>query len=111
MKSITNKVSKDWKEKYTKQFQRMAAIKDLKDFNVELKRSIVKVSANTGTNFEHILVSYIKPNGQPFSFEALVNSETGTMVRTWNKTRYEFKKNYKIEASKYLYKKEKTATP
>jgi len=109
--NITNKVSKDWKEKYTKQFQRMAAIKDLKDFNVELKRSIVKVSANTGTNFEHILVSYIKPNGQPFSFEALVNSETGTMVRTWNKTRYEFKKNYKIEASKYLYKKEKTATP
>lgn len=103
---FNNKVRKDWKEKYETNFLRMASVKDVKNLKIKLKRSILKVKNNVGTNYEHIIVSYNKPNGQPFSFEALIDSETGSLVKTWNQTKYEYKKPSKIEGSKYLYQKE-----
>lgn len=93
----SNKVSEDWKEKYTKNFLRMLP-KDqaLKDFKIKVKKSLLKVKNNVGRNMEHIVVSYKKPNGYPFSFEALVDSETGAVIQTWNKTRYEFNDTVKL---------------
>ena len=104
--TLVNKVDKNWKEKYQKNFLRMTSKEKVKGFKIELKKSMVQVKNNIGRNLEHVVVSYIKPNGQPFSFEALIDSETGRIVQTWNKTRYEFKKPFKIQGDKYLYKKE-----
>lgn len=86
---IVNMVSKDWKKKYINNFMRMSGAKEIKNFEVIQKKSILKVKNNIGKNLEHILVSFNKPNGQEFSFEALIDSQTGQLVRSWNKTHYE----------------------
>jgi hypothetical protein len=104
--TLTNKVNKNWKKLYKSNFLRMASVKKVKGLKIELKKSMVQVKNNIGRNLEHVVVSYIKPNGQPFSFEAIIDSETGHLVQTWNKTHYEFKKPFKIQGAKYLYKKE-----
>lgn len=101
--SYSNSVSKDWKTNYAKHFNRMLYGQKVQDFKVKVKRSVVQVKNSIGRNLEHVIVSYKKPNGDPFAFEALIDSETGMMVQSWNKTRYEFKRPYKIEGSKYKY--------
>lgn len=95
---IVNKEDKNWKQKYQKNFLRMIGNEPVKDFKIELKRSILKVEDNVGHALEHVVVSYTKPNGNPFSFEALIDSANGQMVHTWNQTRYEFKDKVKLKA-------------
>lgn len=89
----SNSVNPDWKKTYKRRFLKMAAIKKVQSLKIEPIKSIVKIKNNTARNLEHIKVSYLQENGDPFSFEALVDSETGSLVRSWNKTRYEFKKS------------------
>ncbi len=101
---MKNKISKDWQDKYKKNFMRMTFEEKLKDFTIEKKRSIIKVQNKIGRYLEHVVVRYVRPDGKPFAFEALVDSETGSLVQTWNRTRYEFKKHVKIDGSKYRYK-------
>lgn len=93
-----NKVNTNWKQIYTGNFKRMLYDKKPQNFKVKLKRSIIKLKEHTAQNLEHVLVSYTKPNGHPFSFEAMIDSETGSLIRTWNKTRYEFKKPLQVKA-------------
>ena len=71
--TIINKESKNWKEVYSKNFLRMLGDKKVKDFKIKLKKSILKVNKNVGQQMEHIVVSYTRPNGNPSSFEALVD--------------------------------------
>ena len=104
--TLTNQTSDDWEDKYKKRLIKSLYGKEIKDFKIEKKKSIIRVRKNVGTNLEHVIVSFTRPDGKPFSFEAYINSETGQLVKSWNKTRYEYKKPYKIEGMKYLYKKE-----
>jgi len=96
---VINKENKDWKELYSKNFLRMLGDTKIKDFNVKLKKSILKVNNNIGQQMEHVIVSYTKPDGNPLSFEALIDSQTGSVVQTWNKTRYEFNKPAKLNST------------
>lgn len=94
---LINKVSDNWKDKFTKHFLGdIPQDKQAKNLEIKHQKSIVDVKQGIGRNLEHIIVSYTKPDGKPFSFEALVDSETGAMIQSWNQTRYEFKKPYKI---------------
>lgn len=95
---VVNKVSKNWKEKYQQSFLRMVNSHEVKNFEVKLKKSILKVKENTAQNLEHVVVSYTNAHGDPFSFEALIDSATGQSVQTWNKTRYEHKHPPKLKA-------------
>lgn len=104
---LSNKVSDNWEEKYRHNFLRMIPDHKVKDFKVELKRSIVLVKNNIGKHLEHVVVSYTNPEGRPFSFEAHINSQTGQVEQTWNKTHHEFRKPAQISGAKYLYKKDK----
>lgn len=85
----TNTRSITWKENFTKNFEKNRSQLGFNSFQIKHKRSILKKENKTSRNFEHIVVRYKLPNGNPFSFEALVDSETGTMAQSWNKTRYE----------------------
>lgn len=85
----TNKRSEQWKENFKKSFEQSKSQLGFNSFQIKHKRSILKKENKTSRNFEHIVVRYKLPNGNPFSFEALVDSETGTMTQSWNKTRYE----------------------
>ncbi|MBT4791145.1 MAG: hypothetical protein HON90_06205, partial [Halobacteriovoraceae bacterium] len=80
----------------------------VKNLKVELKRSFIKIKKRSRQSVEHILVSYTKPNGQPFSFEAHIDSNTGSTIQVWNQTHHEFKKSVKIKASNFIYKNEDT---
>lgn len=102
---MNNKVNHKWKELYKKAFfQNLDKSNQVKDFKITQKRSLIKVKQGSGQYLEHVLISYTKPNGQPFSFEALIDSQTGSVVQSWNQTRYEIKKRYKIKnASQYNY--------
>ncbi len=103
---LANSVNDDWKEKYQKNFFKLIPNNQVKDFKVELKRSVIKVSDNVGKHLEHVLVSFKNQAGKPFSFEAYIDSETGHVVHTWNRTRHEFKQSLNIKGNQYLYHKE-----
>lgn len=102
----SNSFNQKWKKTYENHFLRMVGKNKIKDFKIQTKRSIIKIQHNTGTLLEHIVVSYKKENGSPFSFEALINSETGMTVQTWNQTKYEKNHRYavKAKASDFAYK-------
>ena len=89
---LTNKISKNPLIKYQANFERMLGDQKAKNFKIELKRSVIKLSSNKfGRYLEHVLVSYIKPDGEPYSFEAYIDSQTAQVVQSWNKTHYEFR--------------------
>ena len=95
---LVNEESDDWKEKYQHNFMRMLGDQKVTDFKIKLKKSIIKVHNNVGRHLEHVVVSYKKPNGDPFSFEAHIDSATGQVVQTWNKTRYEYREPARLKA-------------
>ena len=51
---------------------------------------------------EHLVVSYQGQKG-PFSFEVMIDSQTGSVIHTWNKTHYELHKPYEIDPTSYGY--------
>ena len=87
-----NETNPEWQTAYTKKLLRLGKGKKISQLNVEHQKSMVEVKRKSARNLEHVRVSYLDENGNPFSFEALIDSETGSMVRSWNQTRYEFKK-------------------
>lgn len=99
----TNQVNESWKESFEKAFLRHSEKDSIKNFTITTKRSVLKVINNAGTFLEHIVVSYTQVDGSPFSFEAMVNSETGTPIQIWNRTRRESKKSTGLQAGKYKY--------
>lgn len=87
-----NKTNPEWQKAYTGKLLRLGKAKTVSDLKIEHQESLIQVKRKAARNLEHIKVSYLDENGNPFAFEALVDSETGSMVRSWNQTRYEFKK-------------------
>lgn len=102
---LLNSESKDWRKKYKHNFLRMVKEDKVKDFKITLKESLIKVTRNSGRYIEHVIISYKKPNGDPFSFEAYIDSESGRVIQSWNQTRYEFKNPTVFKATGYKYKK------
>ena len=87
-----NKTNPEWQTAYTKKLLRLGKGKKVSELKIEHQKSMVQVKRKSARNLEHVRVSYLNENGNPFSYEALIDSETGSMVRSWNQTRYEFKK-------------------
>lgn len=53
------------------------------------QKSVVKILENNRAMFlEEVAITY-KTNRGPYSFKALINSETGKVVETWGKTHYD----------------------
>lgn len=102
-KYFSNNVNPKWEETYRKRFLHMAGPENIKGLKILPKRSIIKIENNIGTYLEHIVVSYTSKDGKPFSFEAMIDSETGFPVQTWNQTRYEKKEKILINAEKYKF--------
>lgn len=97
--TFSNSISNDWEDKYKNRFLKMANVTEIPDFKIQKKRSIIKVKKNTGLYLEHVIISFTKPGGNFFSFEAMIDSQTGIPVQTWNQTRYEFGVPTKLDMS------------
>ena len=101
---FTNQVNQNGKALYTKNLTRMLKEDIAGDLKIQVKESIIKVKKQTARNLEHVIVSYTKKNGESFSYEALIDSETGTPIKSWNQTRYEFPKSVKLNPNGRLLK-------
>ena len=99
-----NAPKKTWKTKYKENFFRMGHNAQIKNFEIKHKKSATLVKRNIAKNVEHILVSYNLPNGDAYSFEAYIDSQTGQLVQAWNKTRPEFKKGLNLSGQGKVYK-------
>ncbi|MAZ48502.1 MAG: hypothetical protein CME65_08060 [Halobacteriovoraceae bacterium] len=93
-----NSVNPDWQKIYTKKLLRLGKAKPVSELKIDHQKSLIQVKKNSARNLEHIKVSYLDESGNPFAFEALVDSHTGSLVRSWNQTRYEFKKPLSFSA-------------
>ncbi len=89
---FSNRVSKKWQQNYKSNITRMLdGTTAPRSIRLTRKRSLIRFRGNVGRYLEHVLVQMTKADGSPYSYEALIDSQTGSLVRSWNKTRYEFK--------------------
>ena len=86
---LTNKVSENWESKFSTSFQKSLVGVQAGSFQVKKQRSIIKKVNKSSRIFKHVIVRYRNALGNPYSFEALIDAETGSMVQSWNRTRYE----------------------
>lgn len=72
-----------------------------KNLNVSVSKiNDSKISINGKlTKVAHVLVRANKKNGPTSSYEALVNPKTKQVYRTWNQTKFETNKDFKISAA------------
>ena len=77
-----NEVDQKWKEKLTHKLTRFQK----KTTKVETKhlKSLLKVKNNRATYFEVVLVTYRTVDGHRSSFNAMVDSQTARVVKSWN---------------------------
>ncbi len=93
--NVVNKIDKKWKDKAVSNLSRVW-ISD-KEIEIEHKESAVFIKNGVAKNVEHVLVSLVHNDGNPSSFEAYIDSQTGKIIRSWNKTRYESRKPLKVD--------------
>jgi hypothetical protein len=62
------------------------------------RQSLLWVEKNQGRNIEEVVITYILPDGQQNSAQAYIDSETGEVIQTWNRTVHEknIKKGLKL---------------
>lgn len=88
--TIINTYNDKWETKFKTHFSSSLPGKELpKAFKIKKLKSVIMTKNNSSKLMEHILVSFIKKNGSHFSFEAMVNSTTGMVHKSWNQTRFE----------------------
>lgn len=88
---ISNTFNSAWKDQFKLNLEKSFGEEKV-DINIKHIKSLVYVKYNSGLLAEKIKVNLKRSNGDTSSYMALVNSETGSIINTWDRTRYEFKK-------------------
>lgn len=81
---MSNQINPKWKEEmgnYLIKFQQ-----DNTKLIVKEELSLIKITEGEGRYFEQVVLTYLKKNGDSNSFRAMVDSETGAVVETWDRT-------------------------
>ena len=83
--NYTNSVNPKWKNKLKTSYMRFHSKGDMK-LNIKHVKSILEVDKkNNGRNLEIVTMTFRK-EGEFNRFKALVDSETGKVLRTWDRT-------------------------
>ncbi len=64
----------------------------------KVKETSIKVNGRSKT-VNHVIVKTKKKTGPTSSFEALVDPKSNVVYKTWNQTRFETNKTFKIKAA------------
>lgn len=80
---VTNKVSPKWEENLKLAVTRQGG-NTLKSINVIKEDSFIWVHGGVGLNVESVLVNLQGQRDQETSFRALVDSQTGKILQTWD---------------------------
>lgn len=84
---MSNKVSSDWKEKLGLDLMRFQP--EETKVLVKNEMSLIKIAEGKGRYFEQVIVTFLMKDGEQSSFRALVDSETGVVEATWDRTIHE----------------------
>lgn len=82
-----NHFNPEWKDmlgEYLLKFQEV----DTKVF-IQRQRGLIKLEESGARLVEEVLVNYLRPQGGQSSFKALIDSQSGEIIQTWNKTVHE----------------------
>lgn len=84
---MINTINPEWKELMGNEMMRFQST----DTKVIVKEDVpvIKVINGVGRFLEQVTVTYLIKDGNRNSFKALVDSETGTIVQTWDRTIHE----------------------
>jgi hypothetical protein len=85
--SMVNKISPDWKETLGKDLLKFQA----EDTKIIIKDELqlIKIQDDKGQYLEQVVITFLLKNGDQNSFRALINSETGAVIDTWDRTIHE----------------------
>lgn len=84
---MANSVNPDWKEIMGNDLMRFQPA-DTK-LMVKEEVPVIKIVNGIGRYLEQVTVTYLQKDGNRSSFKALVDSETGSVVETWDRTVHE----------------------
>lgn len=81
---MINKVNADWKEILGNDLLRFQ--KDDTKVLIKEEYPVIKIQNGKGQYLEQVIITYAFKNGNYSSFRALIDSETGFVTSTWDKT-------------------------
>ncbi len=83
--SFVNKPSADWEKKLTQSLKAQAG-NSLKELEIKKERSLVWTRDENALLVESVVVSMTNTQDVSSSFRALVDSQTGKVLETWDRT-------------------------
>ena len=94
---MTNKINPNWKDILGHELIRFQT----EDTKVMIKEEfpIIQISNEKGRYVNQVIVTYIEKDGMTNSYRALVDSETGSVIETWDKTIHENLKKQRVNLS------------
>ncbi len=87
-----NKVTDKWRSKLSNNLLRFQ--KPDTKVVIKTQKSMVILNKKKGQYVEEVAISFINENGLINGFSALVDSETGKILKTWNRTTWLIKKQH-----------------
>lgn len=85
--SYKNKISPNWKEKLAPSLMRFLDPKT--KLFIKKEQSLIVFERGIARYTEKVLVKFQTKAGRHYSYNALVDSETGHIIKTWNKLQHE----------------------
>jgi hypothetical protein len=84
---MVNKLNPEWKEALGNELLRFQ--KNDTKIIIKDELQLIKIKEDKGQYMEQVVITYFLKNGDQNSFHALINSETGNIVDTWDRTIHE----------------------
>jgi hypothetical protein len=84
---MSNKINPFWKDEMGSDLMRFQDSETKLLVKEELP--IIKIQDGKGRYLEQVIITYLMKNGDQSSFKALVDSDTGMVVETWDRTIHE----------------------
>jgi hypothetical protein len=85
---LANEVSEDW-EGHLKDHLKLIGGEALQEIEVKTERSYIRVQDGIALNVESVHVTLTRDNQETSSFRALVDSQTGKILQTWDQPVYD----------------------
>lgn len=84
---MVNSINPDWKEMMGEDLMRFQ--KEDTKLLVKEEVPVIRIEDGKGRFLEQVIVTYLLKNGDKNSFKALVDSDTGAIVETWDRSIHE----------------------
>jgi hypothetical protein len=82
--NMINKLNPNWKEIMGNDLMRFQS--DKTKLLVKEELPVIKIQDGIGRYLEQVVITYLNKDGDRNSFKALVDSDTGVIVETWDRT-------------------------